>query len=141
MQSEENICFDAGKRPPSSSQWGWGLRTGEKYRMCPSYKKLTLPLSSYISNCLECWLVTKVCSDIKKTRKLVSTSQSSMAWLEVQIRIGTEGGLDSTLETFPPILFSMGWGLRTGEKYRMVSFQLRSSPPLSSISVTALNAG
>ena len=32
-------------------------------------KKLTLLLSSYISNCLECWLVTNICSHIKKTLK------------------------------------------------------------------------
>ena len=43
---EKNICFDAGKRPPSSSQCGWGLRTGGKYRKVSFLKKLTVLLSS-----------------------------------------------------------------------------------------------
>ena len=72
----------------------------------PFNEKLTLLLSSNISNCLECWPVTKVCSHIKKTSQIFV----------------------STLETFPPILFSMGWRLRTGEKYRMCPFYKEVDP-------------
>ena len=38
--------------------WGWGLRTGEKYKLVSFYSEVDTLFEFHLSDCLECWPVT-----------------------------------------------------------------------------------
>ena len=80
----------------------------------------------YLNSCLECWSVIVFCSHMNLL-KLMNQKNLFSRWKR------------------PPSSSPCGWGLRTGEKYKMVSFRrklsLRSWHRLSFISVAALSTG